>query len=118
MSPPASHHFQADNSVLSIASDPSFTVSCFTFFPLQKIVPEAEFAAMVKRLDEAFEAAKTTPLQKAQFKLQRKALLDPHAGAGEILFVPAPPINGKNYINMLAATQVIVIFVVQFGLLG
>jgi hypothetical protein len=86
--------------------DPSFTVSTFTFFPLKKIIPQAEFTAMVQRLDEAFEAADTTPLQKEQFKLQRKAIVDPQAGSGEILFVPAPPVNGKNYFSMLAATQV------------
>ena len=86
--------------------DPTFTLSTFTFFPLQKIISHAEFSAMVKRLDEEFEAADTTPLQKAQFKLQRKSLMDPQAGSGEILFAPSPPIGEKDYFRMLAATQV------------
>lgn len=86
--------------------DPSRTLAAFSFVPLKKIVPEEALAEMVDQLDSSFKAGSSTPLQKAQFALQRNTI-DTNIGTAEILFVGAGgKTHSDSYLTIFAATQV------------
>jgi replicative DNA helicase len=71
---------------------------------MSSIMSDKELAAMLEQLDKEFESSATSPLHKAQFKLQHK--MHTAAGSGELLIVGGTPMMGKTFLTLFAATQV------------
>ncbi|KAB5589854.1 Glucose oxidase-like protein [Ceratobasidium theobromae] len=85
------------------------THSAFTFIDLASYVNSTKIQAMKTRLDSEIAASGTTPLENAQFNIQ-KAWLDQKLGHMEIIMYPgyfafSGPKANTSYISLLMALQ-------------
>ena len=89
------------------------TVSGYGYLKLGQILPASEITQLRDELEKELNETESqqTPLQKAQYKIQKSFLDTNDVGDVEIIMVPHPfaetqPIEGVYYISLSAAIQV------------